>query len=123
MISHIYQTLFVEPLKKIYLYGPSWNQVGFWAGKSVSQICAQITNHPDQFWAQHIIECDNMIDNKFASFLYTTESVLQLWCLYYSIKLSIESIKYVVHLITRQRANSPEELYFHALKMSRGQAL
>jgi hypothetical protein len=51
-------------------------QVGFWEGKSMTEICREITSHREIFWDSHPYECLELVERKFGSFLGTVEVVL-----------------------------------------------
>jgi hypothetical protein len=72
-LSNIYDWLIIEPLRRLYIYGPSVYNIGFWEGKEESEICQVITNHKQIFWEQNENECHTLITNRFQSFKTTVE--------------------------------------------------
>jgi hypothetical protein len=59
---------------RLYLIGVLWplQQLyhrGFWNGRPLTDICAQLTQHRSEFWRDHLDECLLVIDNNFDSWL------------------------------------------------------
>lgn len=77
-----YNTLLVNPLLKLYLYGPRFGGWGFWGGKDSNDICAQLTNVPSEFWAANREECFHLITKSFYSFLIIFEILCYMCFLY-----------------------------------------
>ena len=90
MIGHIcntiYQTIIVNPLWKLYFYGPSVMQVGFWGGKHPSEICQTVTTYSEVFWRDNVEQCQDIIKAKFMSFRVTVEVVVYFALLYHLTK-------------------------------------
>jgi len=80
MFTSLYDSFIVNPLRRLYLNGPKL--LGFWEGQGLSSICHTLTNHPEIFWVEHAEECENMVNNKFTSFLNTFEVLLYFYLLY-----------------------------------------
>lgn len=76
-----YNTFVVEPLRTLYLNGPQ--MFGFWNGRTMLQICAELTNQPELFWQSHESECASIVGKKFQTTLVTTQVLVYfaiLWC-------------------------------------------
>jgi len=82
MLQALYRTLFVNPLRKLYLEGPSVYQVGFWEGRVFTDICRELTSHSELFWETHPRECLDIIERKFGSFVGTLEVIMYFYCMY-----------------------------------------
>ena len=50
ILQTIYTIFIHEPLGDLYLRGPSINGYGFWSGKNMEDICAELTNVNASFW-------------------------------------------------------------------------
>jgi hypothetical protein len=57
-----------KPLDTLYMHGPSLSGWGFWEGKRVEDICAEITNVPAATWELMRLECESMVQRRFQSF-------------------------------------------------------
>ena len=91
-IQSVYEKLFLMPLARLYLYGPSLGGWGFWNGIKLHVICAQKTNLLPDFWEHHPFECAQLVSKQFYSSIILIETFVYFylfWC----------SIKYVLHLI------------------------
>jgi hypothetical protein len=67
-ISDVWNYVCVEPLYVLFRAGPSIHGVGFWQGKSDSEVCAEMTNTRGQFWTENSSECQDLIHKRFRSF-------------------------------------------------------
>ena len=59
--------LLLQPLRLLYLYGPSINGVGFWEGLPIADICSRLTHVDATFWLQqpdNLTQCTELIDRK-----------------------------------------------------------
>ena len=91
ILRYIHETAIVWPLSQLYFFGPEIKGVGFWGGKSKSEICTGLSTSPQLFWLQHMDECDLLIDRNLFSFVITIEVICYMYALYkliHSIKLS-----------------------------------
>jgi hypothetical protein len=70
----LYDTLFVNPLRTLYLNGTT--MLGFWNGQSALQICAQVTHQSELFWQQHPQDCSVIVEQRFSSALSTVQVLL-----------------------------------------------
>jgi len=70
----LYDTLFVNPLRTLYLNGTT--MLGFWNGQSALQICAQVTHQSELFWQQHPHDCSLIVEQRFSSALSTVQILL-----------------------------------------------
>jgi hypothetical protein len=85
--SSIYGYLVINPLRKIYLFGPAVFGFGFWQGLPAPEICSHITNYSETFWRDNYPDCKALIDAKFYSFQITIEAFLYFLLLYKSLQL------------------------------------
>ena len=88
MLSTIYETIIVNPLRKLYFYGPAMMQLGFWGGKQPSELCQEITTYSEQFWRDNLEQCQDIIEAKFMSFRITVEIAVYFSLLYHFAKYS-----------------------------------
>lgn len=77
-----YQILVINPLARLYMYGPAIFGWGFWAGQTIEDICAAKTNVPAQFWSDHPVECWMLIERQFNGFVIVIETLLYVWVWY-----------------------------------------
>ena len=91
-LRHIYQTVILQPLARLYVWGPSWGQWGFWNGRPKHDICAQITQVPSDFWLQHPEECIAVIGNTFYSLIVLWETIGYLILLWWFVKLVVRLV-------------------------------
>lgn len=68
-LNLVYQTLFVIPLRYLYLNGPSFFGFGFWNGANTDHICSEMTKVNDGFWTLHPNECNDLINQRVQSFM------------------------------------------------------
>ena len=84
----IYDTLFINPLYTLYMHGPTiMDRWGFWNGRTPPEICTILTKRPEAFWVQNHLECKQMIDQEFYTFLvciYTGMYIIGLYLLWKS---------------------------------------
>jgi hypothetical protein len=92
MLQQLYSHLVVKPLRTLYEYGPEILGVGFWGGKTPSQICAALTGTPEDFWAQNPVPCSSLIDRKFLAVQVTLEAVAHFACMYAAASLVLSIV-------------------------------
>ena len=68
-----------RPLINLYLLGPT--QLGFWGGKSLPDMCAEISQAKASFWISNPEECTDLVQHKVGSFLVLTETLIYFGCL------------------------------------------
>ena len=56
--------------------------VGFWQGKSPTDMCAELTTFASDFWAAHPAECDQIVHQHLRTFLVSVETALYSTLLY-----------------------------------------
>jgi hypothetical protein len=79
----MYDLVFIQPLKKLYMHGPYVTQYGFWAGKEHSDICSILTTMPATFWDhQDPSKCFEVIHRHFITFRTSIEIIIYFICLY-----------------------------------------
>lgn len=79
------------PLMHLYLRGPSWCGLGFWAGAEASVICASMAPGTSAaFWQEHQQACRALITKRFQSWVvliyvpvYYAALVGSLWALFW----------------------------------------
>lgn len=77
LFSGLYNAFFLQPLAKLYLLGPSINNnIGFWQGKSLIDICAEITQTSSVFWQNHPSQCFTIVENRFFGFVSVIECLI-----------------------------------------------
>ena len=76
----LFESFIVSPVRKMFLHGPA--SLGCWAGQTVEDICSQLTQTPSYFWATHEEECQNLIEQRFTTFLVSTQTLLYFITLY-----------------------------------------
>lgn len=81
-ISNLYHTFIVQPLRRLYLFGPSFMQFGFWGGIDQSEICKSVTTYSENFWILNSFQCDDIIEKKFVAFRVSVEIILYFFILY-----------------------------------------
>lgn len=59
----------VYPLEQFFLRG-------FWRGKALKDICAELTNNSSDFWNDHLVECEHLVYREFDSWLAYAEIAL-----------------------------------------------
>lgn len=82
MIRLAWRAMVFEPVKKLYLLGPSFAGLGFWKGSQMSDICADLTSVPSTHWAKHPEECEEMIDRNVTSIVVLFQTVCYFLLLY-----------------------------------------
>lgn len=88
-----YNKIVLTPLARLYLWGPHLNGWGFWAGKALHDICAQMTHMPSDFWIHHPDECMQVISKSFYSNIILIETCVYLYLIYKFISLVFRLIK------------------------------
>jgi hypothetical protein len=80
-VQGFYHGLLLRPLAKLFLNGPAWFGIGGWEGKQRTDICAELTKLPSDFWAQNMNTCELFIEKRFYSYvtLLETAFVVYLW--------------------------------------------
>lgn len=78
ILERIYRTTIVATVRNIYLYGPMLRGYGFWAGKSIEDICAQLTSADAAIWLQpqNMHECVKLIDKEVQSYVIVLQMIL-----------------------------------------------
>jgi hypothetical protein len=66
VIHWTYRVLLFNPLKVIYLHGPSLSGFGFWNGQELPDICAQLSKGVGtmRFWQENLDQCESQIDKQ-----------------------------------------------------------
>ena len=77
--GHLFMGVFSCPLLAIYLYGPSFMNIGFWNGKSSGEICTNISTLGPDFWSSRSNDCIDIILSRFEAFVFSLSSVF--WCI------------------------------------------
>lgn len=72
-MNDLYTILFVQPLKKLFLRGPSF--VGGWSGRPHADICASISNTPSSVWILNPESCLELIETAFRERLVLFETL------------------------------------------------
>jgi hypothetical protein len=72
----IYGKVVLTPLARLYIWGPSWGTLGFWGGKPMHDICAQLTSLSSDFWLKHPEQCVEVVSKTFYSLIILVETVV-----------------------------------------------
>jgi hypothetical protein len=80
--AKVYRKGIFEPLRALYLNAPAVGQFGGWHGFTLVQVCGRLSGQPEMFWDGHYAECENMVDDRFQSFLITGQTILYFFLLY-----------------------------------------
>lgn len=88
----IYTKIILNPLAKLYMWGPNISGWGFWNGMEYYDICASKTKLNSEFWKYHKEECLELISKNFYSFVVVIQTIVYFGLLYAIIKLIIKSI-------------------------------
>jgi len=92
LLKACFQFVVFNPLKIVYLQGPSVGGLGFWGGLPLLDICAQLTSVPSDFWVVNMGQCHEQIDKKVVAisivilmitFLATIRWIVQSFFWYY----------------------------------------
>jgi hypothetical protein len=75
-LKKTYEYLFIAPMAKLYLWGPSLGGWGFLGGQSLEEICAQNTHISSDFWNQHRSECVEMVSKNFYGLVVVCETLI-----------------------------------------------
>lgn len=78
----LFSLLFVAPLFKLYISGPSLGGHGFWGGKSYAEICHHLTQIDVNFWTtseQSIQKCEELVMKQWSIFLTGCTTLLYIW--------------------------------------------
>ena len=65
--------IFSAPLRTLYRHGPGFStpvgELGFWGGKKLPDICAQVTSLEAHYWKEHVSDCHNIYRAKEEGFV------------------------------------------------------
>lgn len=78
----LYYLVFLMPLEKLYLYGPTFRGWGFWGGRKWDDICSELTQVDAEFWHNNKKECANLIERHFFQFVVFIQVVVYFYILY-----------------------------------------
>ena len=81
MIQYLIDALLEAPLFQLYLSGPSVHSVGFWEGRPKEEICATMTGVPSSHWSVNQSLCEELIMNRFESWMVLLYVVIYGWIL------------------------------------------
>ena len=68
-VRYVFFAFVERPLLQVYLYGPSFNGYGCWAGLEPAGICTAVTNVPVDHWREHHTECAELVYHRFESYM------------------------------------------------------
>jgi hypothetical protein len=60
------------PLERLYMHGPALSGWGFWEGKRIEDVCAELTRVPADRWELMRSECEDLVRRQFKSFYVAT---------------------------------------------------
>jgi len=105
-IAHIYTRVVIAPLQRLYFQGPRLFGYGFWKGASQHDICAALTNHNSEFWAQHSDACAQIVRRDFQSHVVLFETAAYFFILFLALRALGTMIVYRRRTRWRQQENS-----------------
>jgi len=108
-ITYIYDCVVVNHLRKLYFFGPSIYNVGFWNGRHQTEICQQISGYNQIFWSQHWFECYELTEERFVAFKTTIEVVLYFTMLFHGVLALLRQCS------TKKCVTNPERQYYYIL--------
>jgi hypothetical protein len=101
-LGFMYYNYFVRQIAKLYFLTPVLTgELGGWGGKSLPEICAQLTQVGQPFWEKNVQECSNLVERRFLGVLGLVEGILILFVLYRMINGVLAFIGSVWKLIFR----------------------
>lgn len=75
-----FDIVFVNPIRVLYLYGPSVFGVGGWGGARTEDMCHQLTSGvPSQFWVYNEYQCEKLIDQHVFSVVIAFYGILYMF--------------------------------------------
>ena len=77
-----WKVLIFEPVKRLYLLGPSVAGFGFWKGAATTDICAELTSVSATHWIKNKQECDELIDRNVMAIVVAIQTVVYFMLLY-----------------------------------------
>ena len=78
--TSLFHFIFKTPLFKLYMKGPAI--IGCWENSKYPDICSRLTGSSANFWFQNIVECEQIIQNKFESYFIFASLLIYLLVLY-----------------------------------------
>jgi hypothetical protein len=93
----------IYPLKLFYFQGPQFMGYGGWEGISFEDICSRLTSIPAKHWAEHLLQCNDLIERQFHSYIvalfvgfyvvFVYKLVSFIWFHYFIVKPLLKEIK------------------------------
>lgn len=84
-LINLYNNILYYPLRNLYLKGPMLYGYGFWGGKTIVNICSEITTVKSELWIKNLVECEEIIDNHVNSFILGVLWIFGIIAFYYII--------------------------------------
>ena len=114
---HIINTYLIYPFKSFYLNGPQFMGYGGWKGISSEDICSQLTSIPAKHWIDNIVQCKDLIERHFHSYLvavflgcyvvFVYKLVSMIWIHYFIVNPLLKELKFLLHT-TNKKSNTIE---------------
>lgn len=82
----LYQQWILTPLIRLYLWGPSWGNWGFWGGMDMSDICSHKTGVDAHFWKHNSEACTQLVAKQFYSITVLLETGMYFYAVYFCYK-------------------------------------
>ena len=86
----IIDMLFEAPLFQLYIHGPAFHNFGFWEGRPKEEICSSMTGVPTSHWSINQMLCEELILNRFESWIVLVYVGIYLWILF---KIALQTFK------------------------------
>jgi hypothetical protein len=119
--SVIYMYLFTNPLRLLYLCGPSYGSLGFWEGKSLTEICSIESGVTELMWMSNMSDCTQLVDKKFVAFRIAVESIIYCTCIFITLRMLMQLIAFRLtdKYLYRQRDREIHSALMTALTISK----
>jgi hypothetical protein len=85
-----YDAIILQPLKRMFRHGPSVGSIGFWDGKTDTQICSHISGFTENFWEMHKKDCSIMVEKRMHSFIISIETMIHMYFLFIIMRFVIQ---------------------------------
>jgi hypothetical protein len=93
MCGFLYFNYFVRQLASVYFLTPVLvGEIGGWGGKTLPQICGDLTKVEASFWEEHVSQCSELVEKRFIGILALVETILIIFCAYRAIQGAITMI-------------------------------
>ncbi len=102
ILSEVYHVMVYSPLHVLYFNGPSLHGYGFWAGLAPADCCAAtLPGTSAVFWADHLQQCEVILDQRFVAFLTAVQFITYVAYLYRLLSLLMYRVLILSPLMRR----------------------